>query len=305
MKTEAFHIGDNELIYVDWDKPNPAKDEIEVKAVYTGICSSDIAMFQGKFPMLPATMHGHEGVGIVTAVGTDTGEFAVGQFVATRGEPAFSRYYNCNINNAVIIPELDPKYIIEPIACAVNIGLAPSERFRDITPSRCAILGTGTLSKIIVQMFRDMDIIPDVYGSSSREYFENYGVTLKPYCDFWGVEDNHYDVVYDLTSDGDNLNRSGRVIAPNGVYVLAAEKEHTETTFSQFLWKNILISCPSPRTTDFRVIMRDCVKLIEDGTIDLAGIWTHRYSFNSPLQGFLDGINKIKGYGRGYIDFNE
>ena len=32
---------------------SPAKDEIEVKAVMTGICSSDVAMYKGTFTTLP------------------------------------------------------------------------------------------------------------------------------------------------------------------------------------------------------------------------------------------------------------
>ena len=67
MKVKLLYTtGKNDLCETIWNKPNPAKDEIEVKAVMTGLCSSDVAMYQGKFTTLPMDIQGHEGLGIVS-----------------------------------------------------------------------------------------------------------------------------------------------------------------------------------------------------------------------------------------------
>lgn len=101
---------------VDYDKPEPTSDQIEVKAVMTGVCRSDIDMMNGNFGPLPLHMQGHEGLGIVTKVGADVMNVKVGDFVATRGEPAYADYYNCRDKEFVVVEELHPKYILEPVA---------------------------------------------------------------------------------------------------------------------------------------------------------------------------------------------
>lgn len=308
MKTEAFRVGNSEIIYYNWGKPDPAEDEVEVEAIYTGVCSSDIAMYCGSFDMLPPEMHGHEGLGIVTRA-PEGSVFRKGDYVATRGEPAFSRLYNCKVGNMVKVPEADPKYIIEPIACGVNLGLAPSKILTEYhMVNRIAILGTGALAKIIAQCFDVKHVKVDVYGFAHPEYFEKCGATVRSRTEFWEMMEPTYDVVYDLTGSASNFHAASAVIKDNGVYVLGAPKnaykDEVTTDFAQFLWKNITIMCPSPRDPNFRDLMADCANVIRYGELDLEGFWTHKYSFENAEQAFTDGINKTTDYGRGYIDFN-
>jgi NADPH:quinone reductase-like Zn-dependent oxidoreductase len=113
--------GDGKFVEEEWTKPEPTDDEIEVKAVMTGVCRSDIDMMMGKFPMLPAHMSGHEGLGIVTKVGNQIINVKEGDYVATRGEPAYADYYNVRVREFVVVPSDEPKYILEPVACGINI----------------------------------------------------------------------------------------------------------------------------------------------------------------------------------------
>ena len=106
---------------IAWDKPAINNNEIEVKAVMTGVCRSDIDMMNGEFGPLPIHMHGHEGLGIVTRVGMGVANTSVGDIVATRGEPAYADYYNVRIEEFVVVPEANPKYILEPVACGINL----------------------------------------------------------------------------------------------------------------------------------------------------------------------------------------
>jgi D-arabinose 1-dehydrogenase-like Zn-dependent alcohol dehydrogenase len=80
---------------IDWIKPEITADEIEVRAVLTGVCRSDIDMMLGKFNRLPVNMHGHEGLGQVTKVGANIMDVTSGDYVATRGEPAYATLTLC------------------------------------------------------------------------------------------------------------------------------------------------------------------------------------------------------------------
>ena len=58
--------GKGKFTETNWTKPEITNDEIEVKAIFTGVCRSDIDMMTGKFGPLPIHMSGHEGLGQVT-----------------------------------------------------------------------------------------------------------------------------------------------------------------------------------------------------------------------------------------------
>ena len=83
-----FHEGS-----IDIPELNP--EQIRVKNIMTGVCRSDVDMMMGKFKTLPLSMQGHEGLGQVTHVGSEVSDVQVGDFVATRGEPAYADQYNC------------------------------------------------------------------------------------------------------------------------------------------------------------------------------------------------------------------
>ncbi|RYG90093.1 NAD(P)-dependent alcohol dehydrogenase [Loktanella sp. IMCC34160] len=69
------------LELMELDVAAPRSDEIRVRLVATGICHTDIAMISGELPAgLPAVL-GHEGAGVVEAVGSDVSTHAAGDHV--------------------------------------------------------------------------------------------------------------------------------------------------------------------------------------------------------------------------------
>jgi len=107
--------GTGEFTETVWDKPDIGPDEIEVRAVMTGVCRSDVDMMQGHFGPLPIHMQGHEGLGQVTQVGANIIDVSVGDYVATRGEPAYADYYNAKQDTYVAVPEPHQRYPAAPV----------------------------------------------------------------------------------------------------------------------------------------------------------------------------------------------
>jgi len=131
MKVKLLYTdGKGSFEEIEWSKPAHKSDEIEVKALMTGVCRSDIEMMVGNFGPLPKEMQGHEGLGEVTQVGELIKNVKVGDIVATRGEPAYADYYNCRHNEFVVVPSADPKYILEPVACGINVVMQPLDAIK-------------------------------------------------------------------------------------------------------------------------------------------------------------------------------
>ena len=135
-------------------------NDILVKSIMTGVCRSDIDMMTGTFGPLPIDMQGHEGLGQVISIGNDVEDVQVGDYVATRGEPAYADIYIAKHNEYVRVPKAEPKYIIEPVACGMNLIYQP---YNDILKRsgpgrRLCIIGSGFLAWVAYHTVKLMNL---------------------------------------------------------------------------------------------------------------------------------------------------
>lgn len=287
--------GQGKFVETDYTLPELQPDEILVKAIMTGVCRSDIDMMQGTFGPLPLDMQGHEGLGIVAAKGNQVYDVIVGDYVATRGEPAYADYYRSRPNEYVWVPEALPKYILEPVACGINVIHQPLREIaeRSGPGRRLLLLGSGFLAWVAYHtiLLNHLEFDIDVVGTSNRALWQD---TLKQ-----RPQDCEYDVVIDL---------SGRYDVFAGVYnakesLLVVGVQNTVTTdFGSLLWKACTIMFPSPRTDGFYSAMKSAEFWITNGDIVVDSFWTKGYNrYTEWQQAFLDGVNRPDGYSRGYI----
>jgi D-arabinose 1-dehydrogenase-like Zn-dependent alcohol dehydrogenase len=307
MKVKLLHTtGNRDIIETIWDKPEPAKDEVEVRAVFTGVCSSDVAMYNGDFPTLPQEIQGHEGLGLVTKVGSivnaNTG-IKEGDMVATRGEPGFADYYNAKQGTFVKVPnKADPKYILEPVACGINVANAVCNH-SDNKEQSIAIIGTGFLARVThYTLKRNGYKNFTVYGNAYPDYWNNEDVTLMKHTGFHlemptVISTEGFDAFIDYSSKPQYM--TGDYVNENGVYVCAAEKKVDSIDFSKYLWKNITIKFPSPRDKTFIESMRYARECIKSGSLNVSDMWCKPYNRDNAKTAFenkLNGTDKGRTY---------
>jgi D-arabinose 1-dehydrogenase-like Zn-dependent alcohol dehydrogenase len=293
---------DGKFVEEEWTKPEPADTEIEVKAVMTGVCRSDIDMMTGKFPTLPAHMSGHEGLGIVTKVGGQILNVKEGDYVATRGEPAYADYYNVRAREFIVVPGAEPKYILEPVACGINIVKQNSTLLQSkvLQLSKCLIIGSGFLAWVAYNTLK-LDYYKfgtiEVWGNSNHELWANENVLVQE------PSYEKYDVIIDIREHIEVLKR--KLLAPQGVWIIAAEKESFTTTFSELLWNANTIAMPSPRHDGFYNAMYEAELWVKTNNLKVDTFWTKCYNRNTEWQqAFEDGLNRPQGYSRGYIKWD-
>lgn len=285
-----------------WDKPEIQENEIEVKAVLTGVCRSDIDMMQGTFGPLPLSMQGHEGLGQVTKVGEKLkDQVQVGDFVATRGEPAYADFYNVREKEFVVVPGADPKYILEPVACGINVVYTALSAITSKTNPRVLIIGTGFLSWVAWHSLKELAGISnaDVLGSANTDMW-----TQQPGITLIDAVSEQYDIVIDLAGHRDFINSD--IYNDNPVYILAAEKHPAvSTSFAKLLWKGATIFCPSPRNQGFHTCMMLAKNLVEREEVNIDKFWTNCYNRDTQWRlAFSHGRGRPVGYGRGYIKWD-
>jgi len=287
-------IGDGEFREGVYEVPEMGKDEIRVKNIMTGVCRSDIDMMVGNFGPLPLHMQGHEGLGMVVDVGTNVQGVQRSDIVATRGEPAYADYYNCRNKEFVVVPEAHPRYILEPVACGINVIQQSIKAIeaRHGEDARMLILGSGFLAYVaytyISLMGLDIDI--DVVGNSNKELWGN---RLK------SQHSGQYNVVVDLSSSTDVFDKD--MLHNEALVIFGVEKTVT-TNFSNLLWKACTMIFPSPRSDGFYTAMEKARDLIQGGHINVDRFWTKCYNRNTEWRdAFRDGLNRPANYSRGYI----
>ena len=273
---------------------NPlTEDEICVRSVMTGVCRSDIDMMVGDFGPLPLQMQGHEGLGQVIGIGANIKDVNFGDFVATRGEPAYADIYNVRSKEYVLVPEAHPRYILEPVACGINIVDQASEEINKRN-GKILIIGSGFLAWVAYHrlMSRTQDI--DVLGSSNQNL---WGDIL-----LLGTTES-YDIVIDLSGKyalGIDINLNNNALIIDGVGKAISREES-----QQQLWKACTTVRPSPRTNGFYQCMREAVFMIENGYLEVDSFWTKCYNRNTEWQqAFADGKDRPNGYSRGYIKWD-
>lgn len=291
--------GDSQFQEQAYDVPLLMRDEIRVRAIYCGVCRSDIDMMHGKFPLLPTEMHGHEGLGEVIAKGNNVHDCSIGDYVATRGEPGYADVYNCKQGTYCVVPEAKPEYIIEPVACAVNMVLnCQMDLYRHID-GKMLIIGGGFLAKVFYEtlLAKDMDFEVDVWTYTDLDWWNQYNVDTTHYRRW------DYDVVVDL-KDTDQIKHAK--VAPNGLIILAAQKSVPHMfDFADWLWNNVTIKFPSPRADTFHEAMHWAVRAVQTGKIEVDNVWTKGYNRDTEWQqAFADADNRPQGYGRGYIEWD-
>jgi D-arabinose 1-dehydrogenase-like Zn-dependent alcohol dehydrogenase len=298
MKTRILYTdGKGKFAETVWDKPEPTENEIEVKAVMTGVCRSDIDMMTGEFGPLPIEMSGHEGLGQVTKVGANILGVSVGDYVATRGEPAYADYYNVRDDEWVKVPEAHPRYIMEPVSCGYNLVMQPYDEIfkRSGEGQRLLIIGSGFLAWVAYNalLIEKMNFQIDVMGSSNTEV---WGSRLQ------SCPTGDYDVIIDLNNTSHVFE--GNILRDNALVIMGAQKSVT-TNFSNLIWKACTIVFPSPRNPRFNFVMARAEFWVSKGAIKVDHFWSKAYNRDTEWeQAFADGMDRPSGYSRGYIKWD-
>lgn len=134
-------------------RPEPASGEVRIRLEGCGVCASNVEPWSGpdwmSFPTDPGGL-GHEGWGIVEAVGDGVTEMRPGDRVATLSQKAYAEFDLARPEELVPLPPaLDGRpFPGEPLGCALNIFRRAEIR----AGQTVAIVGVGFLGAILTRL---------------------------------------------------------------------------------------------------------------------------------------------------------
>jgi threonine dehydrogenase-like Zn-dependent dehydrogenase len=282
--------GPGRIVTADVPVPEPAPGRVRIRLEGSGVCASNLSPWGGQpwfeYPFEPGAP-GHEGWGIVDAVGDGDHDIRVGDRVAALSGHAYGEYDIATADQVVVLPpSLNGRpFPGEPLGCAFNIF----RRSRIEAGQTVAIVGAGFLGVILSRLAANAGA--RVIALSRREF------ALEIARDFGAEEtirmDDHHrviDRVRELT-DGQFCERviecagaqwpldlSAEIAAERGMLVIAGYHQDGPRQVNMQLWNWRGLDVINAHERDPRVYvrgMREAVDAVASGRLDPDPLYTH------------------------------
>jgi threonine dehydrogenase-like Zn-dependent dehydrogenase len=285
--------------------PEPGPGQVRIRLQGCGVCASNLTPWEGpewmQFPTEAGAL-GHEGWGIVDAVGEDVHDLRPGDRVGALSGHAYAEYDVANAADVVKIPEAleDSPLPLEPFGCAFNIF-----RRSDIQPGQSvAIVGVGFLGAILVRLASNAGarVIAISRRQESLDLAKRMGAAETiPMNDHWQIIErvraltggSLCDRVIEAVGKQWPLDLAAELTREGGRLIIAGYHQDGPRQVNMQLWNWRGFDVVNAHERDPAVSvrgMREAVEAIEAGLIDPSQLITHRY----PLERLDEALNATR-----------
>lgn len=300
--------------------PEPGPGQVRVKLEGCGVCASNVEPFEGQpwsqFPGEPGGM-GHEGWGIVDALGRDVTGVATGDRVAMLSGKSYAEYDVADVGALVKLPEAlaGKPFPGEPLGCAFNIF-----RRADVqTGQTVAIVGIGFLGAVLTRLASEAGarVIAISRRQSSLDLARHYGAAETI------VMDDHWRILEDVKrlTDGRGCDRviecvgkqwpldlAGELVREGGRLVIAGYHQDgpRQVNMQMWNWKGIDIASAHERDPAVNLRgLREAAEAVASGRLDPTPLYTHRYPLDRLDEALLATRDKPNGFVKALVTFGD
>jgi threonine dehydrogenase-like Zn-dependent dehydrogenase len=292
--------------------PEPGPGQVRVRLEGCGICASNLGPWSGpewmQFPLEPGAL-GHEGWGVIDAVGDGVAALKVGDRVATASHKSFAAYDLAEASAAIPLPpELNGKpFPGEPLGCAMNIF-----RRSDIQAGQTvAIVGIGFLGALLTRLATDAGarVIAISRRAYSLDVAKQFGAAETiPMEDHHGIIERVKELtggkfcerVIEAVGKQWPLDLAGELTAERGKLIVAGYHQDGPRTVNMWLWNWRGIDVINAHERDPEMYaqgIRDAVDAVASGRLDPSPLYTHSY----PLDRLGEALDATRDRPDGFL----
>ena len=276
----------------DTPVPQPGPGEVLVKLTGCGVCASNLTPWAGpewmQFPTEPGAL-GHEGWGVIDAVGEGVTGLQPGDRVGFLSGKAYAEFDLAEASQVVQLPPAlaDGDLPLEPFGCAMNIF-----RRSDIQAGQTvAIVGIGFLGAILVRLAsnagarviaisrREQSLeLARKMGAAETIPMHDHGQIIERVRELTGG--TLCDRVIEAVGKQWPLDLAAELTSEGGRLVIAGYHQDGPRQVNMQLWNWRGFDVVNAHERDAAVSvqgMREAVAAIENGLIDPKLLITHRY----------------------------
>ncbi|SFP83400.1 MDR/zinc-dependent alcohol dehydrogenase-like family protein [Sphingomonas rubra] len=303
---------------VETVRPEPGSGEVRVRLEGCGVCASNVEPFEGQpwstFPGDAGGL-GHEGWGVVDAVGAGVTSVAVGDRVATLAGRSFAEYDVAAEDAVVVLPAaLDGQpFPGEPLGCAMNIF-----RRSDIRAGQwVAIVGIGFLGAVLTRLATEAGarVIAISRRQSSLDLAKAFGAAeTVAMDDHWRIIEAVKAItgealcerVIEAVGKQWPLDLAGELVGYGGRLVIAGYHQDGPRQVSMQMWNWKGIDVANAHERDPAVALRglrEAVDAVTTGRLDPAPLYTHQYALDDVAEAIEATRDKPDGFVKALITY--
>lgn len=299
------------VIVKDIQLPEPGEGEVRIKLEGSGVCASNIPVWEGRdwfnYPVT-AGEPGHEGWGIIDAVGAGVKDLKEGDRVTALTYKAYATHDIAKQESVVKLPDsLNGKaFPGEPLGCAMNIF-----KRSDIQKGqKVAIVGSGFLGTLLVQLAKSAGA--EVIAVSRRQF--SLDIAKEAGADHLVQMDDHHRII-EIVKELTNGNFCERVIECTGkewplnlsieltgtrgkLIVAGFHQDGMRSVNVQMLnWRGIdMISAHERDPQQYINGIKDAIEAVEKGNMDPYPLFTHRFSLEEMEKAYQHLTERPDGF---------
>ncbi|WP_205880395.1 MDR/zinc-dependent alcohol dehydrogenase-like family protein [Lichenicoccus roseus] len=273
--------------------PSPGPGQVAIRLEGCGVCASNLGPWSGpdwmQFPTAPGAL-GHEGWGVVEALGEGVIGIAAGDRVATLSQHSYAEFDVAGADEIVRLPPaLDGMpFPGEPLGCAMNIlGRAEIAAGQTV-----AIIGIGFLGAILTRLATDagarviaisrrafsLDLARAMGAAETIAMDDHHAIIARVSALTGG---RHCDRVIEAVGKQWPLDLAGELTRERGRLVVAGYHQDGPRQVNMQLWNWRGLDVINAHERDpaiYRRGVREAVELVASGRLDPSPLYTHRYT---------------------------
>lgn len=312
MMKAAVITEPNRVVIEDVPIPEPAPNEVRVQLEGCGVCSSNLPPWEGRpwfnYPMEPGAL-GHEGWGLVDAVGADVNNIAIGDRVAFISSNAYAQYDVAPACNLIRLPHSLGRDAFpgEPLGCAMNIF----RRSEIQSGQTIAIIGIGFLGALLTRLasLAGAHVIAISRRAFSLEVARSMGADeIIEMNDHWQIIEHvsnitsgkFCDCTVEATGKQWPLDLAGEITKERGRMVVAGYHQDGMRQVNMQLWNWRGIDVINAHERDMSVYvegMRLAVDAVSGGLFNPSDLLTNTY----PLEKLGEALDATRDRPDGFM----
>ena len=292
----AILTGPGRMEVVRVPRPDPGAGQVRVRMLGCGVCASNLGPWAGPdwmtFPTAPGAL-GHEGWGVVDALGAGVSSLALGDRVATLSQHAYAEYDLAAADACISLSGslADQPFPGEPLGCALNIF----RRSRISAGQTVAIVGIGFLGALLTRLATDAGarVIAISRRAFALDVARRMGAAETiPLADHRTIVDGvsrltggaFCERVIEAVGQQWPLDLAGELTAERGRLVIAGYHQDGPRQVNMQLWNWRGLDVINAHERDPAVYlagMRDAAEAVAGGRLDPGTLYTNTYTLEA------------------------
>jgi threonine dehydrogenase-like Zn-dependent dehydrogenase len=293
-------------------RPEPGPGQVRIRLEGCGVCASNLTPWAGpdwmRFPTEPGAL-GHEGWGVVDAVGDGVQGVSAGDRVAALSYHSYADYDLAEAEAVVRLPDslAHSPFPGEPLGCAMNIF----RRSGIEAGQTVAIIGIGFLGAILTRLATDagarviaisrrpfsLDVARSL-GAAETIAMDDHQAIIGRVKELTGG--SFCDRVIEAVGRQWPLDLAGELTREGGRMIVAGYHQDGPRQVNMWLWNWRGLDVINAHERDPRIYlqgMREAVDAVASGRLDPAPLYTHRF----PLHRLGDALDATRDRPDGFL----